>query len=102
MRVRLPEMTGLGGQMSIVSSTERRTVPHKTLRSATAGRHGASLVSLARWTVGLVIDMDGTSCCRADWHTFDGGSAGKLGGAAPRIARMTAWSPDGTWSTSPR
>ena len=37
-RILFSEMTGLGGQMSIVSSTERRTAPHKRSVRMRAGR----------------------------------------------------------------
>jgi hypothetical protein len=49
-------MTGLGGQMSIVRPPSVG-LPRKRLCSAATGRHGASLVSLARWAMGLVVEM---------------------------------------------
>ena len=47
-RILFSEMTGLGGQMSIVSATERRTAPQNVYVPPPTGRHGASLVSFTR------------------------------------------------------
>ena len=87
----------VGGQMSIVSSTERRTalrnvyVPpppdgmaHRSYRSPDG-----------RWV--LVVEMDVKSWIPCRLVPFDGSSIGKSVGPAPAQCTEAAWSPDGTW-----
>jgi Tol biopolymer transport system component len=97
LRVLFSEMTGLGGQMSIVSSTERRTAPQNVyVPPAPFGMAHRSYRSPdGRWV--LVIEMDGKSWLPCRLAPFDGGSAGKLVGPAPAQCTDAAWSPDGTW-----
>ena len=97
LRILFSEMTGLGGQMSIVSSTERRTAPQNVyVPPPPAGMAHRSYRSPdGQWV--LVVEMDGKSWLQCRLVPFDGGSAGKPVGPAPAQCTEAAWSPDGTW-----
>ncbi len=97
LRVLFSEMTGLGGQMSIVSSTERRTSPHNVYVPPPpfGMAHRSYRSPDGQWV--LVIEMDGKSWLPCRLAPFDGGSAGKPVGPVPAQCTDAAWSPDGTW-----
>jgi Tol biopolymer transport system component len=95
-RILFSEMTGLGGQMSIVSSTERRTEPRNVYVPPPPDgmAHRSYRSPDGRWV--LVVEM------KAAWLPcrlvpFDGSSTGKLVGPAPAQCTDAAWSPDGAW-----
>jgi eukaryotic-like serine/threonine-protein kinase len=89
------ELTGLGGQMSIVSSTESRTEPRTVYLPPENGMAHRSYLSPDRKWV-LVIEMADTWLpCRLT--PFDGSSPGKPIGPAPAQCTDAAWSPDGKW-----
>jgi Tol biopolymer transport system component len=96
-RVLFSEMTGLGSQMSIVSSTERRTEPHTVyLPPPPAGMAHRSYRSPdGQWV--LVAEMDVKSWLPCRLVPFDGASTGKLVGPVPSQCTDAAWSPDGQW-----
>ena len=96
-RVLFSEMTGLGGQMSIVSSTERRTAPQNVyVPPPPAGMAHRSYRSPdGQWV--LVVEMDDKSWLPCRLVPFDGGSTGKPAGPLPAQCTDAAWSPDGTW-----
>jgi Tol biopolymer transport system component len=97
LRVLFSEMTGLGGQMSIVSSTERRTAPQNVYVPPPPDgmAHRSYLSPDGRWV--LVVEMDIKSWLPCRLVPFDGGSKGKPVGPGPAQCSDAAWSPDGTW-----
>jgi len=97
LRVLFSEMTGLGGQMSIVSSTERRTAPQNVYVPPPpfGMAHRSYRSPDGQWV--LVIEMDGKSWLPCRLAPFDGGSAGEPVGPVPSQCTDAAWSPDGTW-----
>ena len=96
-RVLFSEMTGLGGQMAIVSATERRTAPQNVyVPPPPAGMAHRSYRSPdGQWV--LVVEMDTKSWLPCRLVPFGGGSAGKPAGPVPAQCTDAAWSPDGTW-----
>jgi dipeptidyl aminopeptidase/acylaminoacyl peptidase len=90
-------MTGLGGQMSIVSASERRTAPHNVY--VPPPPHGMAHRSYrspdGRWV--LVVEMDVKSWLPCRLVPFDGGSTGNPVGPVPAQCTDAAWSPDGRW-----
>jgi Tol biopolymer transport system component len=96
-RVLFSEMTGLGGQMSIVSATERRTAPHNVYVPPPPGgmAHRSYRSPDGHWV--LVVEMDDKSWLPCRLVPFDGGSTGKPAGPVPSQCTDAAWSPDGTW-----
>jgi Tol biopolymer transport system component len=96
-RVLFSEMTGMGGQMSIVASTEDRRgartvyappppdgMAHRSYRSPDG-----------KWI--LVIEMDIHSWLPCRLVPFDGGSMARQVGPVPSQCTDAAWSPDGKW-----
>jgi eukaryotic-like serine/threonine-protein kinase len=96
-RVLFSEMTGLGGQMSIVSSTERRTAPQNVyVPPPPAGMAHRSYRSPdGQWV--LVVEMDVKSWLPCRLVPFDGSSTGKPVGPIPAQCTDAGWSPDGAW-----
>jgi Tol biopolymer transport system component len=96
-RVLFSEMTGLGAQMSIVSSTERRTAPHNVYVPPPPGgmAHRSYRSPDGQWV--LIVEMDDKSWLPCRLVPFDGGSTGKLAGPVPAQCTDAAWSPDGAW-----
>jgi Tol biopolymer transport system component len=94
-KVLFSELTGLGGQMSIVSSTESRTEQRTVYMPPENGMaHRSYLSPDGKWA--LVIEMlDTWLPCRLT--PFDGSSPGKPVGPAPAQCTDAAWSPDGKW-----
>lgn len=95
-RILFSEMTGLGGQMSIVSSTERRTAPQNVYVPPPPDgmAHRSYRSPDGRWA--LVVEM------KAAWLPcrlvpFDGSSTGKPVGPSPAQCTDAGWSPDGSW-----
>ena len=96
-RVLFSEMTGMGGQMSIVESSETRTgartvyappppdgMAHRSYRSPDG-----------RWMLSVEMDIHSWLPCRL--MPFDRGSTGKQVGPIPSQCTDAAWSPDGKW-----
>jgi len=95
-RILFSEMTGLGGQMSIVSATERRTSPQNVYVPPPPDgmAHRSYRSPDGRWV--LVVEMKSAWLpCRL--VPFDGSSTGKPVGPAPAQCTDAGWSPDGTW-----
>jgi dipeptidyl aminopeptidase/acylaminoacyl peptidase len=90
-------MTGVGGQMSIVSSMENRTEPRNVyVPPSPAGMaHRSSLSPDGRWV--LVVEMDVYSWLPCRLVPFDSSSTGKTVGPVPSQCTDAAWSPDGKW-----
>jgi Tol biopolymer transport system component len=97
LRVLFSEMTGLGGQMSIVSATERRTAPQNVYVPPPPDgmAHRSYRSPDGQWV--LVVEMDMKSWLPCRLVPFDGGSTGKPVGPVPAQCTDAAWSPDGTW-----
>jgi eukaryotic-like serine/threonine-protein kinase len=97
LRVLFSEMTGLGGQMSIVSSTERRTEPRNVYVPPPPGgmAHRSYVSPDRRWV--LVVEMDIKSWLPCRLVPVDGGSKGRPVGPVPSQCTDAAWSPDGSW-----
>ena len=97
LRVLFSEMTGLGGQMSIVSATERRTAPQNVYVPPPPDgmAHRSYRSPDGQWV--LVVEMDDKSWLPCRLVPFDGGSTGKPVGPVPAQCTDAAWSPDGTW-----
>jgi eukaryotic-like serine/threonine-protein kinase len=96
-RVLFSEMTGMGGQMSIVAAAENRRgartvyappppngMAHRSYRSPDG-----------KWV--LVIEMDVYSWLPCRLIPFDGGATGRQVGPVPSQCTDAAWSPDGKW-----
>jgi len=95
-RVLFSEMTGLGGQMSIVSATERRTSPQNVYVPPPPDgmAHRSYRSPDGQWA--LVVEMKSAWLpCRL--VPFDGSSTGKPVGPAPAQCTDAGWSPDGRW-----
>ena len=95
-RVLFSELTGRGGQMSIVSSTESRTEQRTVYMPPETGMAHRSYLSPDRKQV-LVVEMDSTTWLPCRLTPFDGSSPGKPVGPAPAQCTDAAWSPDGKW-----
>jgi Tol biopolymer transport system component len=96
-RVLFSEMTGLGGQMSIVESSETRGgartvyappppdgMAHRSYRSPDG-----------RWMLAVEMDIHSWLPCRL--VPFDRSATGKQVGPIPSQCTDAAWSPDGKW-----
>jgi eukaryotic-like serine/threonine-protein kinase len=96
-RVLFSEMTGLGGQMSIVSATERRTAPRDVYVPPPPDgmAHRSYRSPDGQWV--LIVEMDSKSWLPCRLVPFDGGSTGRRVGPAPAQCTNAAWSPDGAW-----
>jgi len=96
-RVLFSELTGLGGQMSIVSSLENRTEPRNVyVPPPPDGMAHRSYLSPDGRQV-LVVEMDNHSWLPCRLVPFDGSSAGKPVGPIPSQCTDAAWTPDGKW-----
>jgi len=97
LRMLFSEMTGLGGQMSVVSTTDRRTDPRNVY--APPPPHGMAHRSYrspdGQWI--LAVEMDDKAWLPCRLAPFDGSSTGKPVGPAPAQCTDAAWTPDGTW-----
>jgi Tol biopolymer transport system component len=95
-RILFSEMTGLGAQMSIVSSTERRTAPQNVYVPPPPDgmAHRSYRSPDGQWI--LVVEMT-TAWLPCRLVPSDGSSTGKQVGPAPAQCTDAAWSPDGTW-----
>jgi Tol biopolymer transport system component len=96
-RVLFSEMTGVGGQMSIVASTENRGEPHNVYAPPPpSGMAHRSYLSPDGEAV-LVVEMDIHSWLPCRLVPFDGSSTGRIVGPVPSQCTEAAWSPDGKW-----
>ena len=97
LRVMFSEMTGLGGQMSIVSSTERRTAPENIYVPPPPDgmAHRSYRSPDGQWV--LIVEMDMKSWLPCRLVPFDRSSPGKLVGPSPAQCSDAGWSPDGAW-----
>jgi Tol biopolymer transport system component len=96
-RVLFSEMTGVGGQMSIVAATERRTAPQNVYAPPPPDgmAHRSYLSPDGQWV--LVVEMDVKSWLPCRLVPFGGGSTGKPVGPVPAQCTDAAWTPDGAW-----
>jgi serine/threonine protein kinase len=96
-RVLFSEMTGMGGQMSIVASTEdRRGARTVYAPPPPAGMAHRSYRSPdGKWILAIEMDSHAWLPCRL--VPFDGGSTGRQVGPVPSQCTDAAWSPDGKW-----
>jgi eukaryotic-like serine/threonine-protein kinase len=96
-RVLFSEMTGMGGQMSIVASTADR----RGARTVYAPRppdgmaHRSYRSPDGKWVLAIEMDIHSWLPCRL--VPFDGGSTGRQVGPVPAQCTDAAWSPDGNW-----
>jgi Tol biopolymer transport system component len=96
-RTLFSEMTGMGGQMSIVTSMENRTDPRNIYAAPPpAGMAHRSYISPDRQWV-LIVEMDIHSWLPCRLVPFDNSSTGKPVGPRPSQCTDAAWSPDGEW-----
>lgn len=97
LRVLFSEMTGLGGQMSIVSTTDRRTDPRNVYVPPPPDgmAHRSYRSPDGRWA--LVVEMDVKAWLPCRLVPFDGSSPGQPVGPSPSQCTGAGWSPDGTW-----
>lgn len=97
LRILFSELTGQGGQMSIVSSTESRAELHRVYDPPPPGgmAHRSYLSSDRKWVI--VVEMDIRSWLPCRLVPFDGSSTGRPVGPAPAQCTDAAWSPDGQW-----
>jgi Tol biopolymer transport system component len=95
LRVLFSEMTGVGGQMSIVSATDRGTDPQNIyVPPPPAGMAHRSYLSPDRQWV-LIVEMDIKSWLPCRLMPFDRSATGRLVGPVPSQCTDAAWSPDG-------
>src|SRR5207249_1622142 len=92
-RILFSEMTGLGDQMGIVTSTESRAQHRVVYMPPEAGMAHRSYLSPDRKQV-LIVEMYLLSWVPCRLTPFDASSAGKPVGPAPAQCTDAAWSPD--------
>lgn len=90
------ELTGLGDQMAIVSSTESRAQHRIVYMPPESGMAHRSYLSPDRKQV-LIVEMDQGAWLPCRLTPFDGSSPGKPVGPVPSHCTDAAWSPDGSW-----
>jgi len=90
------ELTGVGDQMAIVSSTESRAQHRNVYVPPEVGMAHRSYLSPDRKQV-LLAEMDRSSWLPCRSTAFDGSSPGKQVGPVPARCTDAAWSPDGKW-----
>lgn len=96
-RALFSEMTGLGGQMSIVTSTEDRSEPRNVyLPPPPDGMAHRSYLSPDRQSV-LIVEMDIYSWLSCRVMPFDGSTIGRTVGPPRSQCTDAGWSPDGKW-----
>jgi serine/threonine protein kinase/Tol biopolymer transport system component len=95
-RVLFSELTGKGGQMSLVTSTPSRTDARTVyLPASESGMAHRSALSPDQKSV-LAVEMEGAWLpCRL--LPFDGNSRGRQVGPSPAQCVDAAWTPDGRW-----
>jgi Tol biopolymer transport system component len=96
-RILFSELTGRGGQMSLVTATESRADARTVYlpRSESGMAHRSYLSPDGKWL--LAIEMEKGSWLPCRLVPFDGSSVGKPVGPAPAQCTDAAWSPDGKW-----
>jgi serine/threonine protein kinase len=96
-RALFSEMTGLGGQMSIVTATDTRGDPRDVyVPPPPAGMaHRSALAPDGKSVLIVEMDLDSWLPCRL--VPFDGKSTGRIVGPSPSQCTYAAWSPDGNW-----
>jgi eukaryotic-like serine/threonine-protein kinase len=96
-RILFSEMTGLGGQMSIVAASDSGMDPRIVYAPPPPDgmAHRSYLSPDGRWL--LVVEMDSHSWLPCRLVPFDASSTGKVVGPAPSQCTDAAWSPDGRW-----
>ena len=96
-RALFSEMTGLVGQMSIVTSTDNRGDPRNVyVPPPPFGMAHRSYLAPDGQSV-LIVEMDNRSWLPCRVVPFDGSSTGRIVGPAPSQCTDAAWSPDGQW-----
>jgi Tol biopolymer transport system component len=94
--VMFSEMTGRGWQMSIVASTESRTLQRTVYMPPENGMAHRSYLAPDGQQV-LLIEMTQNSWQPCRVAPFDGSSPGKIIGPNPSQCTDAGWSPDGEW-----
>ncbi len=96
-RILFSELTGQGGQMSIVSSTESRAELRRVYDPPPPGgmAHRSYLSPDRKWVI--VVEMDIRSWLPCRLVPFDASSIGRVVGPLPAQCTDAAWSPDGQW-----
>ena len=96
-RILFSELTGRGGQMSIVTANDRRTESRNVyVPPEESGMAHRSSLSPDRTQV-LVAEMDARSWLPCRLVPMDGSDRGRLVGPASAQCTDAAWSPDGKW-----
>jgi len=96
-RVLFSEMTGRGGQMSLVTASESRAEARTVYLPPTEGgmAHRSYVSPDRKWL--LAVEMENAAWLPCRLVPFDGSSPGKPVGPAPAQCTDAAWSPDGKW-----
>jgi eukaryotic-like serine/threonine-protein kinase len=96
-RVLFSEMTGVGGQMSIVSSTEKRTDPRNVYvpPPPVGMAHRSYRSPDGQWVLIIEMDFDSWLPCRL--VPFDRSSNGRQVGPLASQCTDAGWSADGRW-----
>jgi len=96
-RVLFSELTGLGAQMSVVTSTENRTDPRNVyVPPPPSGMAHRSYLSPDGQSV-LIVEMDVFSWLTCRVIPFDGSTTGQTVGPSRSQCSDAGWSPDGKW-----
>lgn len=95
-RLLFSELTGVGDQMAIVSSTESHGQHRTVYMPSETGMAHHSYLSPDRKQV-LLAEMDRSSWLPCRLTPFDGSSPGNQVGPVPAHCTDAAWSPDGKW-----
>jgi eukaryotic-like serine/threonine-protein kinase len=96
-RALFSELTGLGAQMSVVTSTENRTDPRSIyVPPPPAGMAHRSYLSPDGQSV-LIVEMDVFSWLPCRVIPFDGSTTGQTVGPPRSRCSDAGWSPDGKW-----
>lgn len=96
-RAMFSELTGVGGQMSIVTSTENRSDPRNVyVPPPPDGMAHRSYLSPDGQSV-LIVEMDIFSWLPCRVIPFDGSTAGQTAGPPHSQCTDAGWSPDGRW-----
>jgi Tol biopolymer transport system component/tRNA A-37 threonylcarbamoyl transferase component Bud32 len=96
-RVLFSELTGRGGQMSLVTATESRADARTVYLPPDEGgmAHRSYVSPDHKWLIAVEMENAAWLPCRL--VPFDGSAPGKPVGPAPAQCTDAAWSPDGKW-----
>ena len=96
-RVLFSELTGMGGQMSVIESSETRSGARTVYAPPPPNgmAHRFSRSPDGRWMLAVEMDVYSWLPCRV--VPFDGSATGRQVGPVPSQCTDAAWSPNGTW-----